>query len=77
MFVSSNIFTMHCVAAAENTIPKVIFTISMQSDFREQLKQYQLEIFDHLSEFSNNFIGTMVTQASIDRAMSQALKLIL
>ncbi len=46
----------------------------MQFEFRAQLQCCKLEQFDDLSGFSHNFIGVLVTQASIDQAVSKAFE---
>lgn len=71
---SSIFFSASCCQFDEYFIPGVSFSSSMQHEFREKLQQQKLLIFDDLSDFSPNFIGTLVTQKSLDRAMSQAFE---
>jgi hypothetical protein len=65
---------MSCRQFAENSIPVVFFTLTMKFEFRELLQKHNLLKFDELSGFSEKFIGTLVTQQNIDRAVSQAFE---
>lgn len=71
---SSDLFSMSCRQFAENSIPVVFFTLTMKFEFRELLQKHNLLKFDELSGFSEKFIGTLVTQQNIDRAVSQAFE---
>lgn len=70
----SDLFSMSCRQFAENSIPVVFFTLTMKFEFRELLQKHNLLKFDELSGFSEKFIGTLVTQQNIDRAVSQAFE---
>lgn len=73
-FFSSNIFSISCQTLAENSIPAVPFSSTMQFEFRQKLSSDLLN-FDNLSDFSQNFIGTPVTQKNIDVAMRKAFEI--
>ncbi len=71
---SSNLFSMRGITLAENNIPEVKFSSSMQQEFHQDLSP-QLKEFDDLSDFSIQFIGKTVTQKNIDAAMSKAFEI--